>query len=618
MAKKPTKRSAEFAKQVKAGTAKKRKAKPAKQRKKAERVYSYKPRPQEKKKEMPSARGGDRRPKRPPPTGPEMDAVAREVLAAAGPARLEAVRRGERRLAAVESSRAGVPAAAPLARAVRDARLSGCSGSNGEKGLEDAARQAWRAQRILLQPALHVARQANSEGKAALRGVVDEGVKAFATILGDALQSNRVGQAHELLMALGDLERYRETLVDNGGHSARVCYLRALRLKPAKGRAAGNVGALCDASDKPEEAAHWYLRAGCAREPYGDAPKALRRAAAEAQRRLTLIKEPRIQDAEAYLAAAACAVCHGPRERAAADALMELERAGGQARAVLRRTVSKSAADDLARVVATAVVLARRAAVTCDAPTVAAAHLVCDQICEAALDGALANDATKRRAAPAALVAMRWLAATTYRAPKGKAAARLAEFARACPANASSAACSLDDDLRTAGVFEDAPCLRTTDVTAVEKNVDKCHAERCRRLVALAAEMDVKSAPAPFRTSDMAGVLDALGVAPPPPPAPAPLVQPSAYEPAPRDRAESDLLQAAASAHLAAAVPAPPAAFQSSTEARRPWTRPRSPAAQPEGRRSPVLPEPGLAPDARRPWSRPAQRPAPPAPCRAI
>ena len=129
--------------------------------------------------------------------------------------------------------------------------------------------------------------------------------------------------------------------------------------------------------------------------------------------------EPRSRDAEAYLAAAACAVCHGPRERAAADALMELERAGGQARAVLRRTIQRSAADDLARVVATAVVLARRAAVTCDAPTVAAAHLVCDQICEAALDGALANDASKRRAAPAALVAMRWLAATTYRAPKG-------------------------------------------------------------------------------------------------------------------------------------------------------------------------------------------------------
>ena len=58
---------------------KKRKAKPGKQRKKAERVYSYKPRPQKKEK-MPSARGGDRRPKRPPPTGPEMDAVAREVL----------------------------------------------------------------------------------------------------------------------------------------------------------------------------------------------------------------------------------------------------------------------------------------------------------------------------------------------------------------------------------------------------------------------------------------------------------------------------------------------------------------------------------------------------------
>ena len=67
---------------------------------------------------------------------------------------------------------------------------------------------------------------------------------------------------------------------------------------------------------------------------------------------------------------------------------------------------------------------------TRDAPTVAAAHLVCDQICEAALDGALANDASKRRAAPAALVAMRWSTATTTR--KGKAAARLAEFAQLC------------------------------------------------------------------------------------------------------------------------------------------------------------------------------------------
>ena len=80
-----------------------------------------------------------------------------------------------------------------------------------------------------------------------------------------------------------------------------------------------------------------------------------------------------------------CAVCHGPRERSSSEALTELERAGGQARAVLRRTVQRSAADDLARVVTTACVLAKRAAVTCDAPTVAAAHLVCDQICEAAL-----------------------------------------------------------------------------------------------------------------------------------------------------------------------------------------------------------------------------------------
>ena len=167
MAKKPTKRSAEFAKQVKAGTAKKRKAKPGKQRKKAERLSSYlppPPRPQKKRKEMPSARQGDRRPTRPPPTGPEMDAVARRSW----PPRARRASRpcgGERRLAAVErvERRAG---AAP--RWLWDAKPGGCSGSNGEEVSRRRA-AAWRAQRILLQPALHVARQANSEGKAALR-----------------------------------------------------------------------------------------------------------------------------------------------------------------------------------------------------------------------------------------------------------------------------------------------------------------------------------------------------------------------------------------------------------------------------------------------------------------
>ena len=47
----------------------------------------------------------------------------------------------------------------------------------------------------------------------------------------------------------------------------------------------------------------------------------------------------------------------------------------------------------------------------------AAAHLVTRL--RGGVDGALANDSTKRRAAPAALVA-RWLAATTHRAPKGR------------------------------------------------------------------------------------------------------------------------------------------------------------------------------------------------------
>ena len=51
---------------------------------------------------MPPARPrSEKRPKRPPPTGPEMDAVAREIMAADPARRLEAVKRGERRLAGV-------------------------------------------------------------------------------------------------------------------------------------------------------------------------------------------------------------------------------------------------------------------------------------------------------------------------------------------------------------------------------------------------------------------------------------------------------------------------------------------------------------------------------------
>ena len=278
----------------------------------------------------------------------------------------------------------------------------------------------------------------------------------------------------------------------------------------------------------------------------------------------------------------------------------------------------------------------------CDAPTVAAAHLVCDQICEVALDGALVSDATKRRAAPAALVAMTWLASTTYRAPRGKAQSALAAFARACASDTSRTPCALDDDLVTAGVFDDAPCRSTQDVQTIEIDETKGHAERCRRLVQLASTLQVASAPAPApaRPADLAGVLGALGVDVPPPKAAPRRVAASAYEPAPRghlDRSESgdaaNLLQAAASAHLA--VPAPkkalwaaPPEVPSPTEERRPWTRPQSPvpptadpAAAARARalaivqaHVPASAPPGLAPDARRPWSRPAQRPASPTP----
>ena len=122
-------------------------------------------------------------------------------------------------------------------------------------------------------------------------------------------------------------------------------------------------------------------------------------------------------------------------------------------------------------------------------------------------------------------------------------------------------------------------------------------------------------APAPFKTSDMAGVLDALGVARRRPP-PAPLANlrptsrrratarsPTYYRP-PRARTWRRPCPRAGGVPV---IDGGAAALDAAAVA----------AAQPQGRRSPVLPEPGLAPDARRPWSRPAQRPAPPPAARA-
>jgi len=79
------------------------------------------------------------------------------------------------------------------------------------------------------------------------------------------------GATHVLLMALGDLERYRATYCDRGSQhtsTAEALYLRALRARSCSGRAPGMLATIASSRGDSSEAVHWAWRAVIASEPF--------------------------------------------------------------------------------------------------------------------------------------------------------------------------------------------------------------------------------------------------------------------------------------------------------------------------------------------------------------
>ncbi|KAJ1457662.1 hypothetical protein M885DRAFT_120949 [Pelagophyceae sp. CCMP2097] len=159
------------------------------------------------------------------------------------------------------------------------------------------ARAAWSSQHMKMQKTLEALKKTSSRevDHDALRSVLLKDVEVathfFASLLELALRNdveneanadaverasayNARGATHALLMALGDLERYREAYGAPPAsrptyQTAEALYLQAQRARAASGRAAGMVATVCALRrDAPAAVAHWAWRAHVAREPW--------------------------------------------------------------------------------------------------------------------------------------------------------------------------------------------------------------------------------------------------------------------------------------------------------------------------------------------------------------
>ena len=232
-----------------------------------------------------------------PASDEDLGVLAEEVAAAAcgRPSDRDRVcRRAERRLAALGGAASGV-GAVRLATTVRDARLGLIGEARDVSSARSAAKAAWAAQRLTMEPVLREAKRGGGDGstRRLVAESVDEAQRAFAPVLEGLLQQGADGDAgpggaaaHVVLMALGDLERYREAYVTNsskGGEAkklggggggrrrpgvAAALYRRALRLRGDSGRCAYMLATVCSGEKRFGAASHWALRAIAAAEPW--------------------------------------------------------------------------------------------------------------------------------------------------------------------------------------------------------------------------------------------------------------------------------------------------------------------------------------------------------------
>lgn len=137
------------------------------------------------------------------------------------------------------------------------------------------ARAAWAAHYKRLEVGLSALKRRETIDASSVLADAAEASELFARLLERLLaMDSKPATAHALLMALGDLERYRESYgpdvaTEESRHSrADALYLRALRLKPTSGRAAGMLATLASLRSESAIVVHWARRAAVATEPW--------------------------------------------------------------------------------------------------------------------------------------------------------------------------------------------------------------------------------------------------------------------------------------------------------------------------------------------------------------
>ena len=480
----------------------------------------------------------------------ELSAIAADVedaLAGRASALDKACRRGEKRLASLGGS-ASEAGALRLATAVRDGRLRLVGDARDASAARSAAKAAWAAQRLTLEPLLRAAKRPRPDPAArrAVAAAVDGAQRAFAPrlewILRDGAGGPAAAAAHGVLMALGDLERYREAHAASAARgTAAALYRRALRLRGGSGRCAYMLATLCASEKRFGAAAHWASRAAAAPEPWPAARGGLETFARECRRRLEegfeRTARGALDECEHHVACGAAVAAGGAS--GAGGVAASVRRHGAAAAAAARRAAA-GGADESYRSVAARCVLG--AALAADAAAggdaAAAAADAYEALVAAFLDGP-----PDERADSAALVGLRRLARTPTSG--GDDVAALAAYATWAAPRAAGDGGAVADDFESAGAAALGPPAPDDDVAALRAAVlagAAAHGERCRRIAERAAALSADGAlardgsggfvapaaaggAAPLgdvlKLLDIGGDAEPPAPAPPPPPAPA-------------------------------------------------------------------------------------------------
>ncbi|KAJ8598257.1 hypothetical protein CTAYLR_005491 [Chrysophaeum taylorii] len=422
-----------------------------------------------------------------------LEATLRTCLASEDLERLERyARRGERAL----RSNSGSEAWRRLCSGVRDARarlaVASLEGAGGDEVGAVHARAAWAAHYKRLEGALGALKRRETSDASGLLADAADATEAFAGVLEKAVAVGAAATAHALLMALGDLERYRETYGD-ANSKAEALYLRALRFRPRSGRAAGMLATLASLRGESAVVVHWARRATIAEEPWEGGRDLLLAHAERCKKKAAQDQATKFGDCETHAAtlAAACFT----RVSGAGGLRATIERHASRAvdclsalDATAPPSRPRSARRACLRATLTAILAARAAKASDEAPEVVGAAT------DAVVSIAAACARLPRRVSASAVLAFLTLAARDLRPlvlrdAGGNAAAALCGFLNGLDDDdggcSEAAGLALDDDDACAGVLPVPSDGRRPE----DDDDDEAAAERAARCLALAEDL---------------------------------------------------------------------------------------------------------------------------------